>query len=147
MKPIDSVVLPLYSTRSRLGDVPAKSGLNQWNADGRGRDLDEAYISVPAKVHDTNPTFFPERDVPFLLRLPNGTHLTAKMCQEGRKALMTNPNRTLGKWILRDVLNIKRGTLVSRQMLDDIGIDSVIVRKEREGLYSIDARPDVHYRK
>ena len=60
---------------------------------------------------------------------------------------MSNPNKMLGKWILRDVLNIKRGTIVSRQMLDDVGIDSVIVRKERDGVYSIDARPDVHYRK
>lgn len=59
----ESVVLPLFSTREH-GAVPLKSGLNQWNADGRPRDPNEVYIPVPAKIHERSPKFFPARDVP-----------------------------------------------------------------------------------
>ena len=40
------VLLPLYSTRT--GEVPERSGLNQWNASGRKRDFNEVYILFPA---------------------------------------------------------------------------------------------------
>ena len=35
----DYVVLPLYSTQSKSREVAEKSGLNQWNAGGRQRDI------------------------------------------------------------------------------------------------------------
>ncbi len=130
-----TVYLPLYSARS--DEVEARSGLNQWNASGRPRDPDEAYIPVPAIVHRCFPGFFPERDVPFQLKLPNGTILDAKMCQEGRKGLMSNPNKSLGHWLLRVVLNLKEGKLLTRKKLDAIGIDSVRVDKLSEKIFEI----------
>ena len=145
MRETDEVVLPLYSTRSFMGEVLPRSGLNQWNADGRPRDLDEVYIPVPAQVNNMYPTFFPERNVPFILQLPSGQCLSAKMCQDGRKALMSKPNSALGRWILRDVLKVKRGIVISMRMLHEIGIDSVTIRKVREGFYTISASPEVHY--
>lgn len=129
------VYLPLYSARS--GEVEAKSGLNQWNASGRPRDPDEVYIPVPASVHRCFPGFFPERDIPFQLKLPNGIIIDAKMCQEGSKGLMSNPNKTLGHWLLRIVLNLKEGTLLTRRKLDAIGIDSVRLDKLAEKLFEI----------
>src|SRR5699024_7295953 len=50
------IVLPLYSPNR--GDVPQRSGLNQWNAQGRVRHPDEVYIPIPTWIHDTFDTFF-----------------------------------------------------------------------------------------
>lgn len=121
----DTVYLPLYSEKRDF----SASGLNQWNAEGRKRDPDEVYISIPAFVRQNSPSFFPKRNVPFTLNLPNGEKLTAKVCQDGGKALMSNPNKALGKWILRDVLNLKQGELVTKERLNILGIDSVRIDK------------------
>lgn len=130
------VYLPLYSTRT--GDVEPGSGLNQWNAKGRKRDPDEAYIPIPSWVHKKFEGFFPPREVPFELKLPNKEKMNAKVCQDGDKALMSNPNDALGKWILRDILDIPQGEIVTYEKLADIGLDSVIVYKLPDGSYKID---------
>ena len=97
----DYVVLPLYSTKSQAHEVPERSGINQWNSSGRGRKLGEVYVPIPADVHHVAPGFFPERLVPFELKLPNRAEaVTAKVCQSGNKALMTNPNHILGTWLI-----------------------------------------------
>jgi len=97
---IDLVVLPLYSIK-RDGSqyVPGKSGINQWNAGGRKRKFGEAYIPVPSMIHRIAPTFFPDKDSIFELALPNEIKVDAKLCQSGSKALMSNPNHHLCKWL------------------------------------------------
>jgi len=139
-KPIDTsrerVFLPLYSTRD--GEVPEKSGLNQWNAGGRARSMGEVYIPIPSWIHKQFPGFFPPKDQQFKLFLPDKKELNAKVCQEGNKALMTNPNETLGQWILRDVLGLKEGELLTYKKLEDIGLDSVVIYKKDDGDYEID---------
>lgn len=97
-KGIDYVVLPLYSPKSRT--VQLRSGINQWNAGGRRRKYGEAYIPVPTSIHKKYPSFFPNRDHNFKVRLSNSPLvLSAKICQSGGKALMTSPNFELGKWL------------------------------------------------
>jgi len=125
----DYVILPLYSTRGRIIHVPIKSGLNQWNADGRTRNEDEVYIPVPSKIHRLFPDFFPERTQEFELHLPNNDILSAKMCQAGNKGLMSNPNSALGHYLLRTVLNKTPGELVTIEDLYLFGIDSVMITK------------------
>ncbi len=120
----DYVILPLYSKRG-ADHVPERSGLNQWNANGRKRDANEVYIPIPKSIHKNYPTFFPSRDVPFELILPDGNKLSAKVCQDGGKALMSNPNSQLGEWILRKILRKKEGELVTIEDLYKYGIDSV----------------------
>jgi hypothetical protein len=71
------------------------------------------------------------------LHLPNGDILSAKVCQDGSKALMTNPNQDLGKWLLRDVLGLQKGELLTYRKLERIGLDSVIVWKISKGNYGI----------
>ncbi len=105
------------------------SGLNHWNAKGRKRSEDECYIPFPAVVRNRYPNFFPSKGIEFKLRLPNGEILSVKICQEGGKALMSNPNEALGKWILRDVLRIKPGETVTIEDLDRLDIDSVRIDK------------------
>ena len=133
------VLLPLFSLKKGgVRYVPEKSGLNQWNASGRPRNHDEVYVPVPKNIHREHPGFFPPRDVPFRLRLPDGSELSAKICQADDKALMSNPNSALGKWILRKVLKLRPGKLLTYEMLEDLGIDHVSVTKIHENEYSID---------
>lgn len=147
----EHIYLPLYSPDS--GEVQRSSGLNQWNAGGRTRHEDELYIPIPIWIHRTFTGFF-QYDLeayqearrnrrryespPFTLELPNGTTFPAKICQENGKALMTNPNRALGNWMLRHVLQIPPGTLATYDMLENVGIDSVIVTKLADDYFRID---------
>lgn len=139
---IDTLYLPLYSyergTRNKI--VPKKSGLNQWNAGGRERKPNEVYIPIPAEIRKHKPDFFPTRDESFTLQLPNGSFKMAKVCQDNSKALMTNPNEDLGKWILRDVLNLQENELVTYDKLEQIGIDTVQLNKYEDGTYEINFR-------
>jgi len=97
----------------------------------------EVYIAIPAWIHKSFPNFFPKRDMNFKLHLPNKKTILAKVCQENNKALMSNPNKDLGKWILRDILKLKEGELVTYKMLEEIGIDSIEIIKTSEGEFYI----------
>jgi hypothetical protein len=153
---VDYVVLPLYSTRGKEKQVAAGSGINQWNAGGRARKFGETYIPIPSEIHKLCPKFFPERDKSFKLTLPNGAfNVPAKVCQDGRKALMSDPNTTLGHWIMKVI----RPTLQDADFLRpttrkdkpftyadliSIGKDSVVVKKitENTGVsYSLEFAP------
>lgn len=133
-KYLDTIYLPLYGSK---GKVYNNSGLNQWNAKGRLRDKDEIYIPIPKRFYKYNPNFFPNKDIIFSLNLPNGKTIKAKICQDNNKALMSNPNKDLGKWLLRDVLKLKEGELVTDDLLNTYGIDSVRVDKISQEEYDI----------
>lgn len=138
---INFVILPLYSLReSKVGYkvVPEKSGLNQWNAGGRPRDVGEVYIPIPKIIHNKYPQFFPDREVSFNLYAPTGEKLSAKLCQENSKALMTNPNNALASWLLRKILKLKEGELLTYDRLKLFGIDAVRVTKINKENYKID---------
>lgn len=132
-----SVILPMYSPGEE-NIVPEKSGLNQWNARGRRRDSREIYIPIPHWIHDSFPGFFPARDQPFTLNLPNNRTLSVKVCQDNDKALMSNPNKDLGEWLLGEVLSIPPNELVTYDKLLEIGIDSVMVTKIDSRNFEID---------
>lgn len=136
----EHIFLPLYSYDRSTGKkmLYEKSGLNQWNAGGRPRDLGEVYIPIPAWIHQAYPDFFPPRDVKFTLIRPDGTEMSAKLCQENSKALMSDPNRELGEWLLRNVLGLKEGELLTYEKLESLGIDSVVIYKTGDGKYDID---------
>lgn len=129
------VVLPLYGRNRTVYD---KSGLNQWNAAGRKRNINEIYLPIPIEIHKKYPDFFPKRDVHFNLQSPTKEVFSAKVCQENSKALMTNPNKALSDWLLRKVLKLKEGELATIQKLDKLGFDSVIILKTNENDYKID---------
>jgi hypothetical protein len=136
---VDYVVLPLYALKDRR--VPEKSGVNQWNASGRKRKFGEAYVSIPSEIHRKHPRFFPPKDQHFDLLLPNGlTAQRAKVCQSGGKALMTQRNVELGRWILGVVdpsltpldfeMPPKGKKPYAYSDLLSIGADSVKIRKK-----------------
>lgn len=131
--------LRLYSTKS-TGEkvVYEKSGLNQWNANGRPRNKNEVYIPYPVEDRNRAEDFFPPRNQVFKLKLPDGNLISAKVCQENGKAIMSNPNRVLGEWLLRKVFELDEGELVTYKMLEEFGIDSVVFTKITDEEYSID---------
>lgn len=135
----NQLIIPLY-VEDRRGNrsVKEKSGLNIWNAAGRPRDPNEVYIPFPVKIRREHPEFFPHRDIKWDLQLPNGNHLSMKLCQQGEKAIMSKPNKALGKWLLRDVLNLKENQVLTYEYLLEVGIDSVIFTKIDEGKYKVD---------
>src|SRR5699024_3648841 len=78
--------------------------------------------------------FFPydrytDKKEPFTLILPDGKKIDASICQSGGKGLMSNPNKTLGHWILRTILELPVGQIVTYKDLDRVGIDSVLITK------------------
>lgn len=150
----DYVILPLYSPSQ--GEVQQASGLNAWNAKPRpgqtSRDPNEVYINVPAWIHRKKPNFFKfcpgmsTKDLlPFQTILPNKKTVTMKLAQSGGKAISSNPLPVLGQWILRDVLNISPGTLVTRSMLNIIGIDSVKLTKISDQKFLLDFKATGSY--
>ena len=54
------------------------------------------------------------------------------------KSIMSNPNKALGKWLLRDVFELPEKTLVTYDMLRIFGVDSVMFTKLDEKKYRID---------
>lgn len=132
----ETVILPLYSEKGGI-HVPEKSGLNQWNAYGRPRNYNEVYISIPRFIHEWFSGFFPGRDKIFTLVTNNGKQIFAKVCQDNSKALMSNPNSELGEWILREVLHLKNGQLLTYEMLEEKQIDSVAIEKIDNNCYKV----------
>lgn len=143
----NQICLRLYSTKPNgTKYVAEKSGLNQWNGarfvrrtgEYKPRDPNELYIPYPAEDRRNTVGFFPDRDTVFNLRLPDGSEIPAKICQDDGKAIMSNPNNLLGEWLLRKVFELPEGTLVTYDMLLKFGIDSVVFTKHDELDYSVD---------
>ncbi len=139
------IILPLYSKTKDDKVVQLKSGLNQWNADGRKRNVNEIYIPIPIWIHKRFPGFFLSRDISFNLILPDGTLLEAKVCQDNSKALMSKHNADLGHWLLRKVLNLKEKDVLTYEKLQEIGLDSIIIERIDNKTYSIDFRASGTY--
>ncbi len=140
--PVDrtnSICLRLYSVKSDgTKFVAEKSGLNQWNAAGRVRNPNEVYIPYPSEDRARTDGFFPPRDTVFNLTFPDGTVIPSKVCQQDSKAIMSNPNKILGEWLLRNVFELPERTLLTYRMLEIFGVDCVIFTKHGDLDYSID---------
>lgn len=135
----NKICLRLYSTKTDgTKFIAQKSGLNQWNAEGRKRNPNEIYIPFPAEDRKISNGFFPQRDEIFDLQLPDGLVIKSKVCQQDGKAIMSNPNKVLGEWLLRKVFELPEHTLITYEMLEIFGIDSVIFTKLEENKYKID---------
>jgi len=131
----ERIVVPLYSFQKENKVIFPKSGLNIWNASGRKRHPNEVYIPYPKELRDAFDTFFPLRDVPFNVVLPNGKTISMKLCQDGGKALMSNPNKALGEWILRDLLKQPENIIITYDLLLSVGVDSVSFEKIGDKYY------------
>jgi hypothetical protein len=143
------VILPLYSTRTK--QVAARSGINQWNAEGREREFGEAYIPHPKEVRRRYPNFFPPKDETFTLRLPDGSQMSAKVCQQDGKSIMSNPNSLLCDWLFRMIddspavskARMATGRAYTMEDLLRVGRDSVKISlvDEAKRIYELEPMP------
>ncbi|KAI4453088.1 cytosine-specific methyltransferase [Holotrichia oblita] len=136
----ETAIIPLYSYKAGAKFVFEKSGLNEWNAspEKRPRKTDEIYIPLNEPLRSMYDTFFPTRETPFEVELPNGETISMKVCQSDGKALKSNPVTKLGEWLLRDVLKLPHGRVITYEMLLEIGIDAVSFQKLPNGKYKLD---------
>jgi len=144
----EKLCLRLYTINRQTNEktIKLQSGLNQWNGYRRDsrtgtmrpRNPNELYIPYPVFDRNRSKGFFPPINESFELTLPDGKVISAKVCQQNGKAIMSNPNSELGKWLLRDVFNLPEGTIVTYSMLEKFGIDSVIFTKLSDKKYKID---------
>ncbi|HGN0333541.1 hypothetical protein J3U92_16615 [Proteus mirabilis] len=149
--PKKTIYLPIYSDSSMK--VEEKSGFNAWNAAPKTKGSNklrpdfEAYIPIPIWIHHIFPHFFgfnaldkEERNAAkgFELQLPDDRIITAIVTQDNGKSLQTNPQSILGKWILHDVFGLKARELLTMDMLNELGVDSVKVTKVNDNKFKID---------
>lgn len=134
---LQKIILPLYSYRKGTKKIHEKSGLNQGRANGRPRNFNEVYI--PFNINERNMflNFFPNHETCFKAILPDQNIMIMKLCQQNSKALMSNPNKDLGKWILRDVLEISDEKIVTYDDLCKADIDSISFEKIDNNSYKI----------
>ena len=140
---VNYVVLPLYSKSKSGNVVREKSGINFWNAGGRRRKYGEAYIPVPIEIHKRCPGFFPKVGKRFKLQLPNNVNpVNASLCQAAGKALMSERNNELCRWLYKvldpsisddDYTKSPTRDPFGYSDLIEIGRDSVIVSKIHNG--------------
>ena len=136
---MDYIILPLYSWKNGKKTCFPRSSMNQSNARGRARDLYEVYIPIPYEVRTTYPDFFPGEEFNLFTEDLN---FSAKICQQDDKALMTNPNSILGKWLF-EKLGLEKTSpneVVSYEELAKTGYDSVKI-KIIDGKYYISLMP------
>lgn len=59
--------------------------------------------------------------------------MPAKICQTNGKAIISNPNKDLGEWLLRGVFKFKEDELVTADMFEDRGVNAVTFTKQTKG--------------
>ncbi len=121
----DSIILPLYGKNKM---IPMKSGLNYWNSSNK-INVDTVCIPIPTVLYNHKSNFFPKNDILFNLKLPNQDILSCKISNINSNVLISNPNESLGKWLLRDVLKLAKREILTIEMLYRYGIDSVLIDK------------------
>lgn len=147
----DSIYLPIYSDSNF--NVEEKSAFNmqlgasKTKGSGRKRPAYEVYIPVPIWIHYIFPCFFGvdpfdkesiRNSEGFWLHLPDGRKVKARNTQQNGKSLQTNPQSILGEWILRDVFGLEPYERLTKQMLDEYGVDSFRITRIGNKNYRID---------
>jgi hypothetical protein len=122
------------SLLAKNGEVQNKAGLNWWNAVARApgspRDPDEAYVALPsAAVTQASRVFgTATRGTDFQAIMHDGTKMPMKLFGSSVKGARIpkqigsrGNDRVFGEWILRKILRLRPGTLVTRALLERYG--------------------------
>lgn len=119
----DCHTLSLLSSKD--GETHTQSGLN-WGQ-RPGREKNQAYIPVPAKVAQSG--FFPNRANHFTLISDDGQSFDCVIAQQGDKAIETTKNNSiLGKYF-RQRMGLELGAYVRREHLESYGRTDVRICK------------------
>ena len=128
---IASVTLSLIT---RLGEPGRHSGLN-WGQ-RQGREPNEAYISLPAKIARSG--FFPLEKRHFTAITDDRHQLTLRIEQQNDKAITTPArNSDLGEYF-RNRLGLANGAYITRADLDRYGRTNVVFYKLDDETYYMD---------
>lgn len=142
----DVIYLPLYQDKKEGMVVSDCSGVNIRNGKSKNkgsntpRPLYEIEVRISKWIHKVFPYFFDlnalnlvdiknEELNDFDLILPDGRVLRGRVKQANGKSLQTNPQGDLGKWILKDVLGLENREIVTMELLERLGIDSLKITK------------------
>jgi hypothetical protein len=139
--------IPLVNDK---GGGSEASGLNWWNASGRKRDENEAYIRLPVNILRDNPQFFPKYGTRYqTMQLVTDDGYEFKIRLEGKGAecdylegkryakqiTSSGDKSVLGEWLLRNKLGLESETLVTRDILEEYGrTDITIIKLENKYL-------------
>ena len=140
------VYLPLYQDKKEGRIVSPCSGINIRHSKSKSKGSNiprpeyEIEVRVSKWIHYIFPEFFginalKEDEIKdkelndFDLILPDGRVLRGRIKQVGGKSLQTNPQGALGEWILKDVLGLRNREVVTWDLLNTLGIDSLKVTK------------------
>ena len=154
-----SIVLPLYNDSTY--DVNDKSVFNASLAKPKTKGSDkprpayEAYAPIPIYIHTLKPNFFginaldkdERKGSQFNLHLPSGRIEQAKITQDNGKALQTSPQSILGKWLLYNIFGLAEYEPLTRKILNEKQIDSLIVTKIDDQNFKIDVGDFLAYEK
>lgn len=131
----ESVLLPLFSERDEK--VQEQSGLN-WGQ-RRGREPNQAYISIPSRIARTR--FFPPRGEQFSVLTDDGFPFVCVVAQDNDKAIhTTNNNSEFGEYF-RNKLGVPLGEPVVLADLDRYGNRYVKFTKINEEEYYMEYLP------
>ncbi len=141
--------LPLYSRKTN--EVQESSGLNWWNGYRQGirRNPNEACIGLSVDDIRHNLDFFPNRaheGTRFLAYTDDGLQMEMQIEGTGPldraydvhfgKQIASRPEKPIfGEWILRRKLNLPPWTLVTRQILQNYGRETIGFTKINDNEY------------
>lgn len=140
------IYLPLYQDKKETPFVSDCSGINVRHGKSKNKGSNtsrpeyEVEVRISTWIHYLFPKFFgidasdknqvKDADLnDFDLILPDGRILRGRIKQAGGKSLQTDPQGALGEWILKDVLGLSNGEVVTWSYLESLGIDSLKVTK------------------
>ncbi len=132
---LECVDLPLLS--SQTGETHEKAGLN-WGQRA-GRDHNQAYIPVPRQVAQS--TFFPEKDQYFTVLTDDNFSFTARVAQQGRKAIHSSDNNAIIGEYFRKRLGLESGQYITRSHLENYGRTTVAFMKVDDETYIMNFSP------
>lgn len=150
----EEIYLPLYQDKKEGRIVSNCSGINIRHSKSKSKGSNtprpeyEIEVRISKWIHHVFPNFFginalSEDDIKneklndFDLILPDGRILRGRIKQQNGKSLQTNPQGALGKWILSDVLGLKNREIVTWELLDSLGIDSIKIIKQDDKHFRI----------
>lgn len=127
---------------SRTGDTPPHSGINWGHRGGEKpikRDLDQAYIQIPAPVGRSG--FFPNPDQEFTVLTDDGQSFIMIRAQVGGKGMHTTRKNALLGAYFRSRLGLRSGQYVTKEHLLAYGRTDVTFTKIDNETYLMDFRP------
>lgn len=121
---------------TRTGIVPKRSGLNWGQRPEVGRDPNQAYIAIPAKVYRAD--FFPERGVHFTVQTDDGKSIICSRAQDEGKGIHTPHNNALLGEYFRNRLGLSTGAFVTSEDLENYGRSDIVFYKIDDETYYMD---------